>query len=542
MSRVNGIEKKRNMNTKTYNLVFVRLVLSILFLTILVSSIASAATPESYKPYLHKPSVGQSPKLEMYGNFQTQLFPGSAIYKYDLTVPTGIVGLAPKISISYNSQSTFQNPSIMGAGWTITSNYIMRHVNYTVSNITNDFFLLNLNGYSDKVFLKNGTFKTNIDKYFKIENRTNSGNQYWIITTKDGTKHTFGLTPDSLLQSNATNATLKWFLNNIEDAHGNNINYSYSKNQFPGDKGAVYLSNITYNNDRLRKIIFKYENTTRPDLRLVYEQGDQFLETRRLAGVEVYFNISLVRKYSFAYRDLTSSNNEKTISSLANITYIGADNSSVLHSIKFDYYDPQPGFNISGKWLIPEEFTSLDTGSKDLGLRLIDVNNDGFADLVKSNATANYTKLNDKNSTWNSTILFTIPEQIVNSNNDYQGVLFVDVDKDGLIDVIKSKNGATRRVYLNNGSIWQISNTWSIPVDFFNSSSGDEGVRLVELDGDGRVDLIQSKTTGAVKKAWLNNGTGWTNVSLWNAPDYFIAADGKDTGLREIDLNGDGPY
>ena len=526
----------KEIGKRRYIILSVIWVLSI----ILLMQLISAATPESYRPYLHKPSTGQSLKLEMYGNFQTQLFPGAATYSYSIAVPTGVVGLVPTISVSYSSQSVFQNPSMMGAGWAITSNYIMRHVNFTVSNITDDFFILNLNGYSDKVFLKNGTFKTNIDKYFKIDNKTVSGNQYWTVTMKDGVKYTFGFTTDSSLKSNATNATLKWFLNNIEDTHGNDINYSYLKNPFSGDKGAVYLSNITYNNDRLRKIVFRYEGTTRTDLRLVYEQGDEFLETRRVAGVDIYFNNSLVRKYSFTYRDLTSSNNEKTMSSLANITYIGADNSSVLHSIKFDYYDPQPGFNLSGKWLVPEEFTSLDTGSKDLSLRLIDVNNDGFADLVKSNATANYTKLNDKNSTWNSTTLFSVPEQIVDSNNDYQGVLFVDVDKDGLVDIIKSKNGAARKVYLNNGTAWQIANTWSIPVDFFNSSSGDEGVRLVELDGDGRVDLIQAKTTGAVKKAWLNNGTGWTNVSLWNVPDYFITTDGKDTGLREIDLNGDG--
>lgn len=537
MKNTNKNTKKRMKEQRLLNLSFIMLVVAVLF--ILSCSIISGATAESYKPYLHKPSIGQYPKLNTYGTYQTQLFPGSATYSYGIEVPSGTNGLAPQLSLNYNSQSVLQNPSLIGAGWSFTSNYIMRNVNFTVTNTSDDYYILNLNGYSDKVFFRNGAYNTNINVYLRIENKTSGGFTYWIVTTTDGTQYRFGYSNSSTLFSNSSTYPLKWFLDYVNDTHGNTINYSYNKNPFPDDIGAMYLSNITYNRDNLRQIIFRYEDSNRPDKRIVYEQGSKFLESRRLNGIEVYFNSTLVRRYNITFTDL---NSEKTLSSISNITFIGADNTSILNNIGFEYYDSQPGFDNSSKWLIPEEFTSISSGSQDFGARLVDVDNDGFMDFVKSNSTINYTKLNDKISTWVSTSYFSVPEQIANSSNMYQGVVFIDVNRDGLSDLLKAQTGSTRVTYLNNGTAWvnATNNYFAIPADFINGIK-DEGVRFVDLNGDGLIDIVQGKTTGSIKNSWLNNGTNWIITSLWALPDYFIDTDGiTDTGLREIDLNGDG--
>jgi YD repeat-containing protein len=537
MKQLNKNIKKRMKERYFSNLSLVILVVAVFF--ILSCSIISGATAESYKPYLHKPSIGQYPKLNTYGTYQTQLFPGSATYSYGIEVPQGTNDLSPQLSLSYNSQSVLQSPNLVGAGWSFTSNYIMRNINFTVTDTSDDYYILNLNGYSDKVFFRNGAYNTNINVYLRIENKTISGNTYWVVTTTDGTQYRFGYSNSSVLFSNSSTYPLKWFLDYVNDTHGNTINYSYNKNPFPDDVGAMYLSNITYNRDNLRQIIFRYDDSNRPDKRIVYDQGSKFLESRRLNGIEVYFNNSLVRRYNITYTDL---NSEKTLSSISNITFIGADNTSVLNNIGFEYYDSQPGFDNSSKWLIPEEFTSIDSGSQDFGSRLVDVNNDGFMDFVKSNSTVNYTKLNDKNSTWVSTSYFSVPEQIANGSNMYQGVIFIDVNRDGLTDLLKAQAGSTRVTYLNNGTAWlnATNNFFAIPADFINGIK-DEGVRFVDLNGDGLIDIVQGKTSGSVKNSWINNGTNWISTPLWVLPDYFVESDGvTDTGLREIDLNGDG--
>lgn len=336
------------------------------------------------------------------------------------------------------------------------------------------------------------------------------------------------------------NYDIKWSLDLIQDTHGNNLTYSYLENPFSGDQGAVYLSNITYNNDKLKVISFNYEESSRPDGRVVLEQGNLLSENRRLKDILISFNKTLVRRYSLGYNDL---NNEKSMSAISNISYFGADNSSILNVIKFSYYETTQGFdNTTSKWIIPEGFvfSSTDTTKKDFGVRLLDVNNDGFPDLIKAKAGTHETKLNNKTGGWNDSGQFIIPAglDIVDGSNIDQGLRFGDVDSDGLIDILRAKAG-TREVYLNNGTGWEnVSSIWSLPVDFIDGSSNDEGVELVDFNGDGKLDILKGKD--GAKSAYINTGSGWQDVSSsWILPDSFVTSS-KDTGLRLIDLNNDG--
>ena len=66
----------------------------------------------------------------------------------------------------------------------------------------------------------------------------------------------------------------------------------YLEDPFSQDQGAVYIDEINYNNEQKRKIAFTYEADTRPDRRLVFEQGNILEESRRLADISVYANNS----------------------------------------------------------------------------------------------------------------------------------------------------------------------------------------------------------------------------------------------------------
>ena len=113
----------------------------------------------------------------------------------------------------------------------------------------------------------------------------------------------------------------------------------------------------------------------------------------------------------------------------------------------------------------------------------------------------------------------------------------MDVNGDGGADIVKSKAGATDYVYLNNGNGWS-SAFWTIPVDFVDSSSKDLGIRLVDVNGDGLVDILQG--TSSTKKAWLGNGSGWVEYTNWEPPIAFIDGSNQDVGVRFADVNGDG--
>ena len=518
----------------------------LLLLTLIIPN--SFAADDSYKPYLHKPNIPEGPKVKLYGKYATELFPGAGTYPYELEVPKGTNNLQPSLTISYNSQSMKQRPSFLGAGWTLTQNYVLRDVNFTPSNTTDDEFKLILNGASyDLIYDNNDNFFHTESETFaiiqNITNNSNSFNQYWLITLKDGTQLRFGYNPDAELTSNmGYNYALKWSLDSIKDTHSNNINYSYSENPYPEDNGTVYLSQILYNNDQIRKIEFSYESSNRPDRRRAFEQGNALEETRRLTDAYIFFNSTLVRRYHFDFIDL---NDEKTLTSLYNITYFGNDNISKLHTISFNYYSSNSFYQNSTYYNASAEFQNA--AGIDLGLRLADLNNDGLIDLIQGReGTEKKAWLNNKNG-WSQTGLFILPSGsdtiFVDSTGTDKGLRIEDINGDGFPDLIQGWGGV-KHAWLNNGTGFGADDIfWAPPADFADATGADEGTQFVDFNGDGKVDILQSKENGDVKKAYFNTGRGWKNASSsWLPPVYFSKNDAgsSDYGARLADVNGDG--
>jgi hypothetical protein len=179
------------------------LLLGVLLLILILPLISADTNYDSYKPYLHKASVGNVPKLETFGEYQTQLFQGSGVYNYNIVVPSGAIGLQPSLSLFYNSQAVLQRPGVLGSGWSLTENSIARNTNYTLNNTNDDYFVLTLGSTRLKLFYNGSNWNAEINpRQFKINNLTNNGKQYWLVTTTDGTNYRFGFNNDSLLTSN----------------------------------------------------------------------------------------------------------------------------------------------------------------------------------------------------------------------------------------------------------------------------------------------------------------------------------------------------
>src|SRR3989338_3185420 len=116
---------------KTKELYLIKRILQILICLLVFTPFSSA---EEYLPYLHNPTVPEHPDLDVYGSYKTDLFPGAATYSFDIEVPPGTHGLAPPLSIFYNSQLTNLPPGLMGTGWSFTQNYVLRNANSTFSD------------------------------------------------------------------------------------------------------------------------------------------------------------------------------------------------------------------------------------------------------------------------------------------------------------------------------------------------------------------------------------------------------------------------
>jgi len=501
--------------------------LFLIFYVLLLLVPFSLATDDSFKPYLHKAGVPESPAVRLFGQYSTNLFPGSATYSYPIEVPKGVNGLQPSVVVSYNSQSVKQRPGVLGAGWSLNQDLIYRDVNFTPDDTSDDKFIMILDGNMYELVLYGGVYHTEVDYWFRIEDL----GDYWLVTKQDGTQYRFGYNADSELVSNTGQSySLKWYLDQVEDTHGNKIYYSYSQNSYDEDSGAVYLSQIAYNSDLKRVVDFTYESAVRPDRRRVYDQGNLFEESRRLTDISIIVDDVLVRRHHFSYSSLGSS-----LSAVSKMTYYGSDNSSVLFNVSFDYYSSEHGFtNQTTAWKPPAVFA--DSSHSDYGVRLLDLNSDGFVDVIQAKDSGdNNSWINNKVDGWALDSSWKSSVTIVTSSGADEGVRFGDINKDGFDDLLKSNNG-NRYVFLNNGHGWA-SVSWSIPFDFIDSSGLDVGAQVVDVNGDGRADLLNA-SAGYDRHVYLNTGSGWS-LSSWSIPFDFVDA-GVDQGVRLVDVNGDG--
>ncbi|WP_316185624.1 MULTISPECIES: RHS repeat-associated core domain-containing protein [unclassified Bradyrhizobium] len=128
-------------------------------------------------------------------------------------------------------------------------------------------------------------------------------------------------------------------------------------------------------------------------------------------------------------------------------------------------------------------------------------------------------------------------------------VQWADVNGDGLADIIFTKRvGAsnesvtflsTGRGFSNGGAAWQVQ------TGVIADREGDQGFRLVDVNGDGMMDIISArKVSGGTIEAGLliNNGTGWVaadSAIVANVP-AFIDENGHDQGVRLFDVDGNG--
>ena len=102
--------------------------------------------------------------------------------------------------------------------------------------------------------------------------------------------------------------------------------------------------------------------------------------------------------------------------------------------------------------------------------------------------------------------------------------------------------------YLNTGVGWTESPVaeYKIPLDaLVDPTSGEVGFRFLDLNADGLVDVAFHRLTAdekSVKGAYLNTGRGWDpKIVDEYAPRLPFSQEGRvDLGVRPLDLNGDG--
>lgn len=201
---------------------------------------------------------------------------------------------------------------------------------------------------------------------------------------------------------------------------------------------------------------------------------------------------------------------------------------------------------------------------QDTGSRLIDVNGDGLVDIVKfglyrpwpytDNVPVAF--LNTGNG-WEKSLAYEPKFPIVDGSGKDTGSRFVDINNDGLIDQIYSRytkdvTGVYHSEFgaaINTGTGWDINNDYTPSLENVNFvdenlSKPDNGRRLVDINGDGLIDIAyhwESNGFIALQANFINTGSEFVQESgSALAPFPTVDINGKNYGSQLIDINGDG--
>ena len=613
---------------------------------------------------------------------------GSYSISFEINVAKGRNNFQPNVSLSYDSNGGKGN---VGLGWNLLSGGAITRSGkrggvpeYTLQDeyyLNGEKLLCQTVDGNGKCSWNGGTeveFKTKFASFKKIIlSKGGQGAIHWIVTATNGVKTYYGAdetisSTDKKVRAEAgtvftvncgggSNQCYKshtWKVYKIidtqKDSSGNPTNiikYTYTQNQNtqasnyePG--GDSYITQIVYPGG-----LVEFTRIPRSDIWSSARSGGLVLTDKIFASVTVkterivneqseYHTIS-----KFKFNHANSSYTNRTM--LESITVLGADEdiNQPLYTVSYEYNDDGTSIGWGNKvdeWQPPTPFINDNNARDDLGVRYMDlngdsltdiisrrgkqdqngeakkiwlntsngymelpdgnvwispisfanvgtrpadVNGDGRVDLIQANPHGNYTFLNVgtgpvTDSAWQQTPSWSLPAEIKFLNSytpdriRNQGVLLIDMDGDGLPDIIKSvlytpnPSDSANKFYKNIGSGWQkIPNSpFILPIPIargYGPEAPDilgNGVNLVDVNGDGLPDVVQAKLDnhpdtsehGSIKRTYINTGNGFVEDSNWAIPtwtsqaqnDYYIEriqkGSQKEDGLRLVDLNGDG--
>lgn len=242
---------------------------------------------------------------------------GAATYSLPIDVPPGIAGLAPEITLNYNSSS---GNGLLGVGWnlgglsaisrcprTIDQDGVAGEIRYD----STDRFCMD----GQRLVAVNGTYgasgteyRTEIETYARIFSYGNrKGPEFFVVKHKDGHTSYYGKDDQSKVIHSGIDAILGWAVNRVEDRLGNYMAYKYNQNREFGDFSIHRIEYTGHGNQESARFV-EFEYADRPDKMTMYSGGVKFRSSVRLNSINTYIydgivsrNKTLVSRYGLAY-------------------------------------------------------------------------------------------------------------------------------------------------------------------------------------------------------------------------------------------------
>ena len=487
--------------------------------------------------------------------FEPQLNSGTATYGVSISVPPGVGGLQPSVSLSYNSGS---GNSAFGIAWSWEPMKIVRQTSKGFPRYDDsDVFEY---GGEELVQLKDGSYRKEHESDFSRITRVGDG---WEVRDRSGTRYRLGTTDRSRIhrQGGTFNETFAWYVDEVIDVNGNRMTYTYEK--YDDSKGAIYCHDIRYSifGHDCQAVTFDYEK--RPDAFSSYLSGFEVTTARRCRQIRVTSRDLLVRRYVLEYDadagadPVASCGMPLGFSLLRKVTQYdnrSAAEASYLPPLRFGYtpFDAAKGCRgtLSGT-----PFWSLSNPN----LVLSDLNCDALPDFFYTNPETGEHEVcwNTGRGRFAEPVSFAV--QPTGVTLDQPGVQLLDMNGDGRVDLVQKAGGAYDHFvwYANCAGqpgydeahpVWGDEQTVQSPYLPFDLDAPD--VRSLDLNGDKRMDYMRTTDAGFIY--YFNDGNSWHEEGIYLfgeeemgditfADDVrFCGSDGSPNRNVDLaDMNGD---
>lgn len=249
---------------------------------------------------------------------------GAATYNIPISLPEGVAGVTPQLSLGYSSQG---GNGIAGMGWSLGGLSSITRCRQTLSQdnspqpITwsaSDRFCLD----GQRLMLVSGiygsadsTYRTELDSFVVVTAKGGTAGHpaYFTAEAKDGSTSVYGNTTNSKVTGTVANTTLTWTINRFQDNVGNSIDFVYEGNGASGQRiKTIHYAFPSINSsstqaartDSAARVVFDYE--ARQDISSGYVAGHSFGQDKRLKQITVINDGAEVRRYNLSYMATTT--------------------------------------------------------------------------------------------------------------------------------------------------------------------------------------------------------------------------------------------
>lgn len=465
---------------------------------------------------------------------------GAASYSIPIFTPPGPRGVQPSVALAYSSSA---GVGYMGRGWTVAGFSTISRCNKTVTQdgYATPIGLSPLDGYcidGNRLRLQSGTYgqagsvwSTEIADFSRITaNGTQSalsgtlgGPESWTVERKDGTTWTYGTTTDSRVAAGDYDIARMWLLRQMQDRAGNKVVFTYEA-QDGTTVGTTHPIKIEWTQTSyasgtyVYSMEFEYSSAGNPTISSAagFLASATIRDTDLLTSVSVKTSGTTVRKYVLAY-ETSPTTGAKRLITVTECSDAGA--SDCLAATTIGYQNGQAGLESS-----PSFSTSISSSISSSLNGKLDVNGDGIKDLTYYLGGVWCVRLGSV-SGYGSEIS-TGSDELYLSYGDPYGTGH---------DAVLGRISGTWYVFRWNGSSFSAVST---------GVSGPDYMTLVDVDGDGRDDLVSMDYYSGMITTLPSTSSG-TTLSF-GSPQYAPYPFGTPSAgilsphYDRFDLNGDG--